>query len=110
MFFSLLEYLYGCVINYDDIIRELDKNEIYSFLEQYISSIIHQMYYSSIFIYNKTFRLFNVDYYSDLDWKFSQKLVAISKLNLNKIVAKPIFNNFDYGKELAESNFKYLFI
>lgn len=43
MFFSLLEYLYGCVINYDDVIRELDKTEIYLFLEQYISSIVHQM-------------------------------------------------------------------
>lgn len=43
MFSSLNEYLYTCVVNYDDIISELDKNEIFLFIEQYITSLIHKM-------------------------------------------------------------------
>ena len=43
MFYSLLDYLYSCVINYDDVIRELDEVEIHLFLEQYLTSILHQM-------------------------------------------------------------------
>ena len=52
MFTSLLEYLYCSVINYDDVIRELDKVEIHSFIEQYITSLLHQMFNPIFFTLN----------------------------------------------------------
>lgn len=58
MFASLLEYLYSCLINYDDVIRELDKNDINLFLEQYITSIIHRMYFYFIYHFQGICSLF----------------------------------------------------